>query len=64
MSQHFDDLAGVETDIDDILFHGTTEEEHDRRLESVLERFEKINLTIKKRNVSSSQERSHRSDTS
>ena len=42
MSQHFDDLEGVETDIDDILIHGTT----DRRLESVLERCEKINLTL------------------
>ena len=46
MSQHFDDLEGVETDIDDILIHGTTEEEHDRRLESVLERCKKINLTL------------------
>ena len=48
MHQHFDDLEGVETDIDDILIHGTTEEEHDRRLESVLERCEKINLTLNK----------------
>ena len=48
MSQHFDDLEGMETDIDDILIHGTTEEEHDRRLESVLEWCEKINLTLNK----------------
>jgi hypothetical protein len=48
MYQHFDDLEGVETDIDDILIHGTTEEEHDRCLESVLERCEKINLTLNK----------------
>ena len=33
MSQHFDDLTGVEADIDDILIHRRTEEEHDRRLE-------------------------------
>ncbi|CAB4043550.1 Hypothetical predicted protein, partial [Paramuricea clavata] len=37
-----------EKDIDDILIHGTTDEEHDRRLESVLERCEKINLTLNK----------------
>ncbi|CAB4009628.1 Transposon Ty3-G Gag-Pol poly [Paramuricea clavata] len=42
------DKDSVETDIDDILIHGTTEEEHDRRLESVLERCEKINLTLNK----------------
>jgi lipid A disaccharide synthetase len=48
MHQHLDDLEGVETDIDDILIHGTTEEEHDRRLESILERCEKINLTLNK----------------
>ncbi|CAB3992604.1 Hypothetical predicted protein, partial [Paramuricea clavata] len=28
MHQHFYDLEGVETDIDDIVIHGTTEEEH------------------------------------
>ncbi|CAB4010198.1 Hypothetical predicted protein [Paramuricea clavata] len=48
MHQHFDDLEGVETDIDDILIHGTTEEDHYRRLESVLERCEKFNLTLNK----------------
>ncbi|CAB4034023.1 Hypothetical predicted protein, partial [Paramuricea clavata] len=48
MHQHFDDLEGVETDIDDILIHGTAEEEHYRRLESVLERCQKINLTLNK----------------
>ena len=35
MNQHFADLEGVETDIDDILIHGATEAEHDQRLEAV-----------------------------
>ena len=42
MSQHFSDLEGVETDIDDIIVHAETEAKHDQRLHSVLERCEKI----------------------
>jgi transposase InsO family protein len=40
------DIEGVETDIDDILVWGKTKEEHDERLDKVLERCEKINLTL------------------
>ena len=38
MSQHFGDLEGVETDIDDIIIHADTEVKHDHRLDLVLER--------------------------
>ena len=48
MSQHFSDLEGVETDIDDIIVHAETEVKHDQRLHSVLERCEKMNLTLNK----------------
>ena len=46
ISQHFEDLEGVETDIDDILVWGTTIEEHDRRLHATLERAEHIGMTM------------------
>ena len=46
MSQHFGDLEGVETDIDDIIVHAGTEMKHDCRLNSVLNRCKKINLTL------------------
>ena len=46
MSQHFSDLEGDETDIDDIIVHAETDVKHDQRLHSVLERCEKINLTL------------------
>ena len=48
MSQHLSDLEGVETDIDDIIVHAKTEVKHDQHLHSVLERCEKINLTLNK----------------
>ncbi|KAK2552099.1 Transposon Ty3-I Gag-Pol polyprotein [Acropora cervicornis] len=48
MSQNVSDLEGVETDIDDIIVHAETEVKHDQRLHSVLERCEKINLTLNK----------------
>ena len=44
MSQHFGDLEGAETDIDDIIVHADTEMKHDCRLNSVLDRCKKINL--------------------
>ena len=47
-SQHFGDLEGVETDVDDIIVHAETEVTHDHRLQAVLERWEKINLTLNK----------------
>ena len=48
MSQHFSDLERAETDIDDIIVHAKTEVKPDQRLHSVLERCEKINLTLNK----------------
>ena len=48
MNQLLGDLTGVETDIDDILVWGTSQEEHDERLEAVLKRCEQINLTLNK----------------
>ena len=48
MSQHFGDLEGVETDIDDIIAHADTEMKDDARLNSVLDRCKKINLTLNK----------------
>ena len=48
ISHHFGDLEGVETDIDDIIVHAETEVTHDHRLQAVLERCEKINLTLNK----------------
>ena len=48
MSQLLGDLAGVETDIDDILVWGTSKEEHDSRLAAVLKRCEEVNLTLNK----------------
>ena len=46
MSQHFGDLEGVETDIDDIIVHADTEMKYGCRLNSVLNRCKNINLTI------------------
>ena len=48
MRQHFGDLEGVETDIDDKIVHADTEMKHDARLNSVLDRCKKINLTLNK----------------
>ena len=44
--EHFRDLPGCETDIDDILIWGRTVEEHDRNLERVLNRVQEINMTL------------------
>ena len=47
ISQQFDDLEGVATDIDDILIWGSSEQEqHDQRLEAAVQICEKINLTL------------------
>ena len=46
ITQVFGDLPGVGTDIDDIFVWGTTKTEHDERLEAVLQRCEKVNLTL------------------
>ncbi|GFO04659.1 polyprotein [Plakobranchus ocellatus] len=42
----FEDIEGVETDIDDILVWGKNTKEHDERLRKVLNRCRKINLTL------------------
>ena len=44
--EHFRNLPGCETDIDDILIWGRTIEEHDRNLERVLNRVQEINMTL------------------
>ncbi|CAC5379137.1 unnamed protein product [Mytilus coruscus] len=46
VSQLFENLKGVETDIDDILVWGTTRKEHDDRLRSVLNRCQEVGLTL------------------
>ena len=48
ISQLFEDLEGVETDIDDILVWGRSQEEHDTRLKNALNRCEQIGLTLNK----------------
>lgn len=48
LSQHFGDLPGVETDIDDILIWGTSAEEHDQCLQAVLKRCKDLHLTLNK----------------
>ena len=45
ISQIFENLEGVETDIDDIIIWGQTEE-HNRRLEAVLRKCEEVGLTL------------------
>ena len=49
ISQHFDDIEGVATDIDDIFIWGSDEDEHDRRLKATLQKCEEINLTLNER---------------
>ena len=44
----FKDIEGVEVIVDDILVWGSTVEEHDARLERVLERTRKRNLKLNK----------------
>ncbi|CAC5373956.1 unnamed protein product [Mytilus coruscus] len=46
VSQLFENLKGVETDIDDILVWGTTRKEHDDRLRSVLYRCQEVGITL------------------
>ena len=46
MHEIFDDLEGVEVIMDDILVHGTNDEEHDNRLGNVLQRCRDRNLKL------------------
>ena len=48
ISQHFGGLEGIKTDIYYIIVHADTEIKHDRRLNSVLDQFKNINLTLNK----------------
>ena len=44
--QHFENKEGCETDIDDCLIWGISEEEQDRRLIQTLEKAKQVNLTL------------------
>ena len=46
MSEILADLDGVVCMIDDVLVYGDTQEEHDRRLEKVLQRMKEVGLTL------------------
>ena len=46
MSQIPQGLDGVQCNIDDVLVHDATQEEHDRRLEAVLQRLSNANVTL------------------
>ena len=48
MSQMFEDIEGVEVIVDDILVWGSTQTEHDERLERVLQRARQRNLKLNK----------------
>ena len=48
MSEMFEDIQCVEVVVDDLLIWGTTEEEHDTRLEKVLQRAQQQNLKLNK----------------
>ena len=52
MVQHFGDLPGVKTDIDDILVWGATKEEHNQRLKAVIQRCKDIHMTLNKEKCS------------
>jgi hypothetical protein len=48
IAQHFDNMECVEVDIDDIFVWGKSEEEHNKRLRSVLQKCKDFNLTLNK----------------
>ena len=48
ISQQFEHIPGVETEIDDILIWGKSEAEHDQRLEQVLQKCTELNITLNK----------------
>ena len=50
MCQILEGLDGVECNIDDVLVHGATQEEHDRRLEAVFQRLGNANVTLNAEN--------------
>ena len=48
ISQMFEDIEGVEIVVDDLLIWGTTEEQHDTRLDRVLQCAQQRNLKLNK----------------
>ena len=50
MSEMFEDIDGVEVVVDDLLIWGTTEAQHDARLERVLQRAQQRNLKLNQDN--------------
>ena len=46
MSEALSGLTGVVCMMDDVLIHGTTTEEHDERLEKVLQRLQELGMTL------------------
>ena len=48
MSDILSDLEGVICIMDDVLIHGQTEEEHDQRLDNVLQRMKEVGMTLNK----------------
>ena len=46
ISQEFEAMDGIETDIDDFLIWGKDDNEHDKRLIQCLEKARKIGLTM------------------
>ena len=55
MSEILSDLEGVVCMMDDVLVHGQTSEEHDKRLEKVLQRLQEAGLTLNKQKCHFSQ---------
>ena len=49
MNNILEGLEGVESEIDDLLVHGETQNQHDRRIHAVLKRLEESNVTLNKR---------------
>ena len=48
MSDILSDLEGVVCMMDDVLVHGQTQEEHDQRLDNVLQRMKEVGMTLNK----------------
>ena len=48
VSEMFEDIEGVKVLVDNMLIWGTTEEEHDARLEKVLQHAQERNLKLNK----------------
>ena len=48
ISQHFDSIPGVESDIDDLLIWSKSDDEHDKILKTVLDKCVELNITLNK----------------